>query len=32
MIIKVIVGVVFFLMTLTLGFYIGKDEGRKDKY
>jgi uncharacterized protein YneF (UPF0154 family) len=29
MILKIIVGVVFWIMTLMLGFYIGKEEGRK---
>lgn len=30
MIIKIIVGVVFWIMTLMLGYYIGKEEGRKE--
>lgn len=31
MIIKIILGVVFFIMTLMLGYLVGKEEGRKEK-
>lgn len=30
MILKIIVGVIFWIMTLMLGFYAGKEEGRKE--
>ncbi len=30
MILKVFVGVVFWIMTLMLGYFIGKEEGRKE--
>ncbi|MGG5373509.1 hypothetical protein IGI67_005182 [Enterococcus sp. AZ196] len=28
---KIVVGIVFWIMTLSLGYFIGKDEGRKEK-
>lgn len=31
MILKILVGVVFFFMTLMLGYYVGKEEGRKER-
>lgn len=31
MILKILVGVVFWIMTLMLGFLIGKEAGRKEK-
>lgn len=31
MIIKIIIGVVFWIMTLMLGYLVGKEEGRKEK-
>lgn len=30
MLVKIIVGVVFWIMTLMLGYFIGKEEGRKE--
>ena len=30
MVLKIIVGIIFFLMTLMLGFFIGKDVGREE--
>lgn len=31
MILRVLVGIVFWIMTLTLGFLVGKEAGRKEK-
>lgn len=31
MIIKIVLGVVFLIMTLMLGYLVGKEEGRKEK-
>ncbi|ELB71780.1 Uncharacterised protein [Enterococcus faecium] len=30
MLVKIIVGVIFWIMTLMLGYFIGKEEGRKE--